>query len=152
MLNYAVVQSNTSQAPVQPFSTASYDLSIIIVSWNVRDLLIQCLTALSSEQVQGALRIEIIVVDNASTDGSAEAVKAFPGVKLIANRRNQGYGRANNQGFQAARGRYLMVMNPDTVPQSESLEALVEFAEAHPEAGIVAPRLLNADMTVQTAA
>ncbi|HEX9989667.1 MAG TPA: glycosyltransferase family 2 protein [Chloroflexia bacterium] len=152
MLNYAVVQSNTSQAPVQPFSTAPYDLSIIIVSWNVRDLLLQCLTALSSEEVRGALRIEIIVVDNASTDGSAQAARAFPGVRLIANRRNLGYGRANNQGFQAAQGKYLMVLNPDTVPQPGSLEALVEFAETHPKAGIVAPRLLNEDMTIQTAA
>jgi hypothetical protein len=128
------------------------DLSIIIVSWNVRELLIRCLTALSSEEVRGALRVEIIVVDNASTDGSAEAARAFPGVRLIANRRNLGYGRANNQGFQAARGSYLMVLNPDTVPQPGSLEALVEFAEAQPKAGIVAPRLLNADMTVQAAA
>jgi N-acetylglucosaminyl-diphospho-decaprenol L-rhamnosyltransferase len=128
------------------------DLSIIIVSWNVRDLLFQCLTALSSDEVRGALQIEIIVVDNASTDGSADAARDFPGVRLITNRRNQGYGRANNQGFQEARGRYLLVLNPDTVPQRGSLEALVEFAEAHPEAGIVAPRLLNPDMTVQTAA
>jgi N-acetylglucosaminyl-diphospho-decaprenol L-rhamnosyltransferase len=127
-------------------------LSIIIVSWNVRDLLIQCLIALSSDEVRGTLRIEIIVVDNASTDGSADAATAFPGVRLIANRRNLGYGRANNQGFQAARGAYLMVLNPDTVPQPGSLEALVTFAEAHPEAGIVAPRLLNADTSVQAAA
>jgi N-acetylglucosaminyl-diphospho-decaprenol L-rhamnosyltransferase len=133
-------------------STTSPELSIIIVGWNVRNLLIQCLTALSSDDVLGALGIEIIVVDNASNDGSVGAARTFPGVRLIANRRNLGYGRANNQGFQAARGRFLMVLNPDTVPQSGSLEALVEFAEAHLEAGIVAPRLLNADMTVQTAA
>ncbi|HYP41807.1 MAG TPA: glycosyltransferase family 2 protein [Chloroflexia bacterium] len=133
-------------------STTSPDLSIIIVSWNVRDLLTQCLTALSSDEVRGALRVEIIVVDNASTDGSADAASAFPGVRLIANKRNLGYGRANNQGFQAAQGNYLMVLNPDTVPQAGSLEALVKFAETHPRTGIVAPRLLNVDMTVQPAA
>ena len=127
------------------------DLSIIIVSWNVREHLLNCLSALASQPVRDSLALEVIVVDNASRDGSAEAASAFP-VTLIANSENKGYGRANNAGLRVARGRHLMVLNPDTVPQPGSLTALVEFAESRPEAGIVAPRLLNPDGSVQTAA
>lgn len=137
------VQDNTHSAP---------DVSVIIVSWNVRDLLLNCIRALRSSPVRGSLSLEILVVDNASTDGTAAVLRDAGDVSAILCERNLGYGRANNLGFQHARGRFLLVLNPDTEPRPGSLEALVNFAEARPRAGIVAPRLLNPDETVQTAA
>jgi GT2 family glycosyltransferase len=91
-------------------------------------------------------------VDNHSTDGSVHAVRPFPSVKIIEMGHNAGYGRAANAGFEVARGRYLMVLNPDTVMHEGSLEALVQFADTHLRAGIVAPRLLNPDGSVQVSA
>jgi N-acetylglucosaminyl-diphospho-decaprenol L-rhamnosyltransferase len=149
-----VIESITWHAPVQEARGAPAavpDLSIVIVSWNVREHLLNCLHALFSPLLHDILSLEVIVVDNASHDGSAEAAAAFP-VTLIRNDENLGYGRANNVGLRMARGRHLMVLNPDTVPQHESLKALVDFADSHARAGIVAPRLLNADGSVQTAA
>ncbi len=136
----------------RPSSDTLPDLSVVIVSWNVRDLLVQCLRALLSNEVRGDLRLEIIVVDNASSDGSAAEARAFEDVRVIETGRNQGYGKANNLGFDVARGRHLLVLNPDTIPQPGSLQALLAFAESHPRAGLVAPRLLNRDGSVQPAA
>ena len=144
-----VFESNISARPEQAVPPDPPDLSVVIVSWNVRDLLVRCIQALHDEAVRDGLRVQIIVVDNNSTDGSAQAVRCFPSVELIQTGRNLGYGRANNIGLRAARGRHLLVLNPDTVPHPGSLKALVEFAQRHPRAGIVAPRLLNADGTVQ---
>src|SRR5689334_14753481 len=127
------------------------DLTIIIVSWHVRDDLVRCIHAILSEPVRGHLELEIIVVDNASTDGSLGALSNLP-VRVIANGENVGYGRANNQGLAIAAGHYLMVLNPDTVPKAGSLSRLVGFTSSRPRAGIVAPRLLNADGSVQPSA
>ncbi|MGA7732992.1 MAG: glycosyltransferase family 2 protein [Chloroflexia bacterium] len=149
-----MIESITWHAPVQDARGADDavpDLSIVIVSWNVREDLLNCLHALFSPLVRDALSVEVIVVDNASHDGSAEAAAAFP-VTLIRNDENLGYGRANNMGLRIARGRHLMVLNPDTIPQHQSLRALVDFADSQRRVGIVAPRLLNADGSVQTAA
>lgn len=126
-------------------------LSVIIVSWNVRDDLVRCIDALCSEQVKGDLSLEIIVVDNASSDGTQDALSSYP-IVLLTNPKNVGYGRANNMGFQLSHGRHLLVLNPDTIPQPGSLVALVDFLESHPLAGIVSPRLLNPDGSVQAAA
>ncbi|MEO5952646.1 MAG: glycosyltransferase family 2 protein [Chloroflexia bacterium] len=127
------------------------DLSIIIVSWNVREHLLNCLGALFSPDVHGNLSLEVIVVDNASHDGSAQAATQFP-VILRTNKENLGYGRANNAGLQISQGRHLMILNPDTLPHAGSLQPLVDFADARPEAGIISPRLLNPDGSVQAAA
>ncbi|MEO8284963.1 MAG: glycosyltransferase family 2 protein [Chloroflexota bacterium] len=127
------------------------DLSVIIVSWNVREDLLRCLDALLSNPVSSGLRLQVIVVDNASTDGTVESIRDLP-VTIIENAANVGYGRANNMGLRAAEGRYLLVLNPDTVPQPASLSNLIRFADARPAAGIVAPRLLNPDGTVQAGA
>src|SRR5215210_2418622 len=147
-----VNQSTAGIALTKEGRDYSPDVSVVIVSWNVRDLLLNCIRAVRSPQVQGALSLEIIVVDNASSDGTRDALRALGGLKIILNDRNLGYGRANNLGFARAGGRYLLVLNPDTVPQPGSLEALVRFAGEHPRAGIVSPRLLNPDGSVQPAA
>ena len=149
-----MIESITWPAPVQDaleLSEAIPDLSIVIVSWNVREHLLNCLRSLCSPPVRDALSLEVIVVDNASRDGSADAASEFP-VTVISNGTNVGYGKANNAGLLVARGRYLMVLNPDTIPHSQALKRLVEFADRCPKAGIVAPRLLNHDGSVQSAA
>ncbi|GIV61579.1 MAG: hypothetical protein KatS3mg044_0445 [Rhodothermaceae bacterium] len=122
------------------------DLSVIIVNYNVREFLEQ---ALRSVMRAGAgLRMEVFVVDNNSVDGSVEMVRrAFPEVHLIANDENVGFGRANNQAIRMARGRYLLILNPDTIVQEDTLVTLLRFMEAHPEAGAVGCRILNPDGT-----
>ncbi len=142
------IRTNLIQANPQ----ARLDISVIIVSWNVRDLLVKCLEALLSDDVSGGMALQVIVVDNASSDGSEEAARAFPDVCAIQTGENLGYGKANNMGFAEAAGSYLLVLNPDTVPQPGSLRALLDFAEAHPLAGIMSPRLLNPNGTVQPSA
>ncbi len=149
-----VIEFITWNAPVQDAQRSGElqpDLSIVIVSWNVREHLLNCLHSIFSLSVREDLSVEVIVVDNASTDGSRDAVCAFPAT-VIANKENQGYGRANNAGLRAAHGRYLMVLNPDTILQPGSLKALLVFADSRPQAAIVAPRLLSPDGAVQTAA
>lgn len=124
------------------------DLSVVIVSWNVRDLLQTCLESLRPEWER--TWAEVIVVDNASTDGTPDLVRDhYPAVRLIANAANRGFGAANNQGMAAAGGRYILLLNPDTVVLPGALETLVAFIEAHPRIGMVAPRLLNADGSLQ---
>ena len=128
---------------------ADLDLSIIIVSWNVRDLLRDCLR--SVEAGRGALALELIVVDSASTDGSPQMVRAeFPWVECVACPENVGFARGNNIGLARARGRYLLLLNPDTVIHGDALTRLVNFLEAHPDVGLVGPQLRNSDGTVQS--
>jgi N-acetylglucosaminyl-diphospho-decaprenol L-rhamnosyltransferase len=151
MLDYGVFQSNISTSAGQHDGNGAVDVSVIIVSWNVRPLLERCLQAVLDEAMSASLKLEVIVVDNASNDGSADAA-ARAGVQIIQTGRNLGYGRANNVGFQAARGRYMLVLNPDTVTCPGSIETIYRFAARSPRAGIVAPRLLNSDGTVQRSA
>jgi N-acetylglucosaminyl-diphospho-decaprenol L-rhamnosyltransferase len=120
------------------------DLSIIIVSWNTRDLLTYLLTSLCAES--GELAVQIIVVDNASTDDSAAMVaERFPQVVLICNQDNIGYARANNQGIRQASGRYVLLLNSDVVLTSGALTGLVDFMDIHLGVGACSPRLLTAD-------
>ena len=131
------------------------DLSIVILSWNVRDLLRQCLKSVARDRPLSAdhppLATEIIVVDNASSDGSAEMVRAeFPDVRLIANQANRGYTGGNNDGITAAAGRYVMILNPDTRVLADALAAMVTYADAHLDIGVVGPQLLNSDGSVQS--
>jgi len=125
------------------------DLSVIIVNWNVRDLLRRCLHSILANLP--ACQLEIIVVDNGSTDGSPEMVRTeFPQVHLMANPDNRGFTAANNQGLAVARGRYVLLLNPDTEVVGDALETLVAFADVHPDVGVVGPQLLNPDGTVQS--
>ncbi len=124
------------------------DLSIIIVNWNIRDLLAQCLASVYAHPPDG--EFEIFVVDNASTDGSAQMVrKRFPQVRLIENTKNVGFARANNQAIQQSAGCYVLLLNPDTEVHPGALEKLVRFMEAYPQAGAAGARLLNPDGTLQ---
>lgn len=138
------------------------DLSVVILSWNVRDLLRQCLESVLSSQPSAAsqagpathlapLTTEIIVVDNASTDGSVDMVRAeFPGVHVIVNAVNRGYTGGNNDGIAAAAGRYILILNPDTRVLGDALQAMVAYADAHPEVGALGPQLLNPDGSTQS--
>ena len=102
-------------------------VSVIIVSWNVCDLLRGCLASLPAG-------VEVIVVDNASRDGSAAMVAAeFPQARLIANAENRGFTAGNNQGLAAAHGRYIFFLNPDTVLHPGALDTLVAYLQAHPD-------------------
>ena len=145
------------------------DLSIVIVSWNVRELLAACLRSVVRGQESGvrsqesesesrknlipdpcSLTSEIIVVDNASSDGSAAVVAAeFPAVRLIANRENWGFTGGNNQGLAVARGRYVFFLNPDTVVVDAALGTLLAYMEEHPEVGACGPQLRYGDGSLQ---
>ena len=110
------------------------DLSIVIVNYNVKEFLTQCLESIYRSKTDYAF--EVIVVDNASTDsGESRILKAFPEVRWIANTENVGFGRANNQGFEAAKGTYTLILNPDTVVQEDTLEVCIDYLKRHPEVG-----------------
>lgn len=121
------------------------DISAVIVSWNTVDLLQQCLESLRDHPAAGR-RHEVIVVDNASSDGSAELVRdQWPDVQLIINPVNEGYQKANNRGMAAARGRYLLLINADAMLTPGCLDTLVARLEADEGNGIVGPRLVYGD-------
>ena len=119
------------------------DISIIIVNWNTCELLRQCLSSIGYSR---ELVWEILVIDNASTDGSPQLVaRDFPEVQLIVNEINVGFARANNQGLAIARGRYILLLNSDTIVSAVALTELVKFMEARSEAGVCSPRLLGSN-------
>ena len=123
-------------------------VSVCIANWNCRDLLRTCLQSLL-DQPQG-VRLEVIVVDNDSADGAAQMVEEeFPEVLLLRNPHNAGFATANNQAARRAQGRYLFFLNNDTVVPAGALARLVDFAEAHPEAGIIGPSLRDGNGHVQ---
>ncbi len=122
------------------------DLSVIIVNYNVREFLEQALR--SVERAFADLSVEVFVVDNNSVDGSAAMVRSrFPGVHLIANTRNEGFSKANNQAIRDARGRYILLLNPDTIVQEDTLSTMVRFMESRPDAGAMGCKILNPDGT-----
>ena len=123
-------------------------LSIVVVSWNVAPLLAGCLRSIPAGA--DGVAYEVVVVDNASGDGSADRVaQEFPAVRLIRNTENTGFARANNQGISASQGEYVLLLNSDTVVRPGALRGLVDFLDAHPRAGAVGPRLLQAGGTPQ---
>ena len=125
-------------------------ISIVIVSWKVKELLRKCLQSLEAEQVT-AVSFEVWVVDNNSGDGSVEMVKAeFPWVRLIASKENNGFAKGNNLAInQITDSEYIFLLNPNTEVKPRALEALVEFMKRNPQAGAVGPKLLNPDGTLQ---
>ena len=130
---------DSMDAQVQPI-----DLSVIIVNYNVRDFLEQALKSVL--EACENLSTEIFVVDNNSADGSVEMIRSkFPGVTLIANQENTGFSQANNMAIRRARGRHLLILNPDTIVQEDTLTRLVTFMDQHPDAGAVGCQILNPD-------
>ena len=120
------------------------DLSVIIVNFNVKAFLDQALR--SVQQGMGTLSAEVFVVDNNSVDGSCEMVREeFPEVHLIANKDNRGFATANNQAINQAKGRHLLILNPDTILEESTIPTMVEFLDSHPEAGAVGCKILNPD-------
>lgn len=125
------------------------DLSIIIVSLNIKDLLKECLESVYEKEKRA--NIEIFVVDNASDDGTPEMVeKEFPQVKIIRNKKNIGFGPANNMGMRRANGRYVLLLNPDTKIITKNIfSEMVAWMDKHPKVGISSCALLNPDLTYQ---
>lgn len=124
-------------------------LSILIVNWNVSDLLRDCLRSI--ERGRGDLAVEVIVVDSASQDGSVDMVATeFPWVTLLPQTENVGFPRGNNIALAQARGDYLLLLNPDTVVLDDALAEMVAYLRAHPDVGAVGPQLLNPDGSVQS--
>lgn len=124
------------------------ELSVIIVNWNTRALLAGCVRSVLANL--DAIDVEVIVIDNASGDHSAEMIaRDFPAVRLIANETNRGFAAACNQGLRAAGGRYLLLLNPDTVVLDDAIARTLDYARRHPEAGMVGCRVLERPGTVQ---
>jgi len=129
------------------------DLSIVIVSWNVRELLTGCLTSVHRSLDGSGVEYEVLVVDNASSDGSPETVSArFPQARLIANNKNLGFAAANNQALPLTKGQFVVLLNPDTVVIGDALCVLLEFMVQTPAAGMCGPRLTYEDGTFQHSA
>lgn len=130
------------------------DLTLAIVSYQVRECLERCLTSVGP--TAGLLDLQVIVVDNASADGSAEMVRAtFPRVQLVVNPENRGFAAANNQALDLAQGRYWMLLNPDTeIPAAgvNPFQQLLAFMDGHPQAGACGPSLVYPDGTRQHSA
>lgn len=123
------------------------DLSVVIVSYNTADLIGACLASVEADR---AVSLEIFVVDNASSDGSADVVrKEFPAVHLVENGENRGFGAANNQVLPRCRGKHLVLLNPDTTVPPGSLREMAAYMDAHPSVGLAGPRITNPDGTHQ---
>src|SRR5688572_24667662 len=115
-------------------------VSILVISYNTREMTLDCLRSIAHETREPH---ELIVVDNSSSDGSADAIAAqFPDVRLRRPEKNLGFARANNVASTEARGDYLLLLNPDTVVLDRAIDRLVAFADANPDAGIWGGRTL----------
>jgi GT2 family glycosyltransferase len=118
------------------------NLSVIIVSWNTRELLRACLASIFAEST--GLRMEVFVVDNGSSDGSVEAVReCFPKVQLIENRNNLGFAAANNRVLPLCNGDFVLLLNPDTILKDKALRVLYDFIQSHADAAAVGPKLIH---------
>jgi len=124
------------------------DISIIIVSWNIKEMLRKCLRTIFDNRE--GLEVEVIVIDNDSKDGSAEMIRQeFPSVKLIEPGYNSGFARANNMGTAEATGKYIFYLNADTEVTAGSLQTMVDYLEKNSDVGMVGPKLVNPDNSWQ---
>jgi N-acetylglucosaminyl-diphospho-decaprenol L-rhamnosyltransferase len=125
------------------------DMSIVLVCWNNKAYLDPCLKSLYEGELKSSF--DVIVVDNGSTDGSQQMLaEKYPDVKLIQNEGNVGLGKASNQGIEATKGRFVLLLNNDTLVNGSALDVLVEYLDANPEAGATAGKLLNPDGSFQS--
>jgi GT2 family glycosyltransferase len=125
------------------------DISVVIVAWNAKHYLELCLESLAAAPPRRSM--EVIVVDNASADGSAEMIESrFPRVKLIKSNENLGFSRGNNVGIRQCQGRYIALVNPDVIVLPDCLDNLADFLDQNPKVGNVGPRVLNPDMSLQS--
>ena len=123
-------------------SIAKPDISIVIVTWNGKKYALECLDSLRT--LNSTLRIEVIVVDNASTDGTPEAIReSYPEVRLIQNEANLGFAKANNVGLAAANGEFLCLVNSDVVVPPGCFEKMVDYMRAHTDVGLLGPKMLS---------
>lgn len=128
--------------------TGSVNVSIIIVSYNVKIYLLECLASIKANCRN--LSYEIIVVDNNSTDGSAEAIERLhPDIILIRSMTNDGFSKANNRGYERSIGEFILLLNPDTLLQYRSIDGVLEFMREEPSAGIATCRVVNEDGSPQ---
>ncbi len=135
-------------APLLGVLNRQLDLSIIVVNWNTVDLLRDCLASVAAHT--HTVRYEMIVVDNGSHDGSVAMLETeFPEARLLVNERNLGFATANNQGLRQARGRYLLLLNSDTVVLEGALDRAVQYMDEHAHYGALGPTLRNADGSAQ---
>jgi len=126
------------------------DITIIIVNYNVKEFVKNLLYSL--HKALENYSSEIIVVDNASSDGSVEDIKEkFSYVNVIANDENVGFGKANNQGLEIAKGKYIVFLNPDTIVREDTFSKLIKFIKSNPDAGMATCKVLNPDGTLQLA-
>jgi len=123
------------------------DLSVVIVNWNSGKLLSECLSSVYKNS--SGLSFEVFVVDNASSDDSLVCLKKFPKVRLIKNKENTGFARANNHAIKKSGGRYVLLLNPDTVVSKGSLKNMVEFLDENENVGVLGCKLLNPDGSPQ---
>src|SRR3989344_1747360 len=123
-------------------------VSIVIVSWNVRDYLEKCIHSIF--EYYKSDNIEIIVIDNASTDNTKKLLSTYNSqLTTIINTENKGFAFANNQGIKMANGEYILLLNPDTLLQKGVLETMLEFFENHNDCGVAGCKILNPDKTIQ---
>ena len=131
-----------------PLPSDHTDLTVAVVSYNTANLLYRMFDAL--EAAKGGLSVQVVVVDNASRDGSVEILRAqYPEVELIENSINVGFGRANNQVLPLVRGRYLLLLNTDAIVSPDTLQNTVEFMDAHPLCGVLGVKLVGLDGSLQ---
>ena len=129
--------------------STSIDVSVVIVGWNAKHYLELCLESLAKAPPRCSM--EVLVVDNASTDGSVEMIEAkFPWVKLIKSSENLGFAKGNNVAIRQCQGRYIALVNPDVIVFPGCLDALADFLDENPKVGNVGPRVLNPDMSMQS--
>lgn len=130
-------------------SSIPVDISVVVVGWNAKHYLELCLESLAAAPLRRSM--EVLVVDNASTDGTAEMIEAkFPWVKLLKSSENLGFSRGNNLAIRQCQGRYIALVNPDVIVLPGCLDALADFLDQHAKVGNVGPRVFNPDMTQQS--
>lgn len=141
-------KTKSPKRPSEP--RAQIYLSIIIVNYNVKEFLEQCL--ISVRNALKGISAEILVIDNSSSDGSAELIQEkFPDIQITVNSKNAGFARASNQGLQIAQGEFIALLNPDTLVQEDTFSKMLDFFKAQPRAGMLGCKILNPDGSLQLA-